>query len=114
MRVVVDLDKVVVVLREVGDVTRATVEVVAPARASGAREATVHRLADVLGATNVGTLDPDGAARLRTEAVRFHAAGDVDEDWERRFAAACEKDGGDVDVVRARVIWPESTAGLEG
>jgi len=110
MRVVVDLEKVVVVLRDADDVAQATVVVASPLSASAARAATVHRLADVLAATNVGRLDPDGSARLRAEAVRFHAAGEVDDDWERRLSCACQKDG-DGDVVPATVIWPEPLLG---
>ncbi len=112
MRVVVDLEKVVVVLRDADDVASATVVVAAPPGASAARQATVHRLADVLSATNVGTLESDSLARLRADAVRFHAAGGVGEDWERRFAGTCQRYGDD-DVVPAAVIWPDQLFGLE-
>jgi hypothetical protein len=109
VRLVVDLDKVTVVLADAEDVTQALVVVAAPSHASAASEVTVHRLADVLAATNVGTLQPDGTARLRADAVRFHAAGQVDDDWERRFADACTSDGDQV-VVAAKVPvrWPAS------
>ena len=106
MRFVVDLERVVVVLRDADDLARATVVVASPRRASAARRATVHRLADVLAATNMGSLESEGAARLRAEAVRFHAAGDVDDEWERRFSRVCQKEGEDI-VVPAEVIWPE-------
>ncbi|MDA8316142.1 MAG: hypothetical protein M0010_13385 [Actinomycetota bacterium] len=112
MRFVVDLEKVVVVLRDADDAAQATVVVASPLRASAARQATVHRLADVLAATNMGRLESDGAARLRAEAVRFHAAGEVDDDWERRFSHVCQKDGDDV-VVPATVTWPELLPGSE-
>lgn len=107
MRVVVDLEKVVVVIADVDDVSQASVVVVSPSNATAASSATVHRLADVLRATNVGTLEPDGTARLRAEALRFHAAGQVGEDWERRFATVCVADGdGAVVAGSAPVIWP--------
>jgi hypothetical protein len=110
MRFVVDLEKVVVVLAEAEDLTGVSVVVASPAHASASSEATVHRLADVLAATNVGRLEPDGTARLRAEAVRFHAAGQVADDWERRFAEACRVDPDGVVVVAARaaVVWPAS------
>ncbi len=110
MRFVVDLDKVTVVLADAGDVEEASVVVASPAHASAASEATVHRLADVLTATNVGTLQPDGTARLRADAVLFHAAGQVDDDWEGRFADACEdRAEGTVFAAPATVIWPSAS-----
>ncbi len=112
MRFVVDLEKVVVVLRDADDVAHAAVVVASPLRASAARPATVHRLADVLAATNLGRLESDGAARLRAEAVQFHAAGDVDDDWQRRFSRVCQKEGEEV-VVPAEVIWSEERLGPE-
>jgi hypothetical protein len=70
----------------------------------------VHRLADVLAAANVGTLERDGTARLRADAVLFHAAGQVDDEWERRFAAACEdRPHGQVLTAPATVIWPPAS-----
>ncbi|HVC14196.1 MAG TPA: hypothetical protein VND62_04975 [Acidimicrobiales bacterium] len=119
MRVVVDLDKVVVVFAEIEDVDTVSVLVTAPPLASAASDATVHRLADVLAATNIGTLEPDGTVRLHADAVRFHAAGQVDEDWERRFVAAClggagggaggGASGGAVVAAPAAVTWPTAS-----
>ena len=110
MRFVVDLEKVTVVLAEAGDVREVSVVVAAPSGASAASEATVHRLADVLVAANVGTLEQDGTARLRADAVLFHAAGQVDDDWERRFAEACEdRPSGPVVAAPATVIWPSGS-----
>jgi hypothetical protein len=107
VRVLVDLVKVTVVLTDADDLTQATVVVAGPPHASAGSEATVHRLADVLAAANMGTLEPDGTVRLRADAVRFHAAGEVDDDWERRFAVACREDGDQVVVdATARVVWP--------
>lgn len=107
MRVVVDLEQVVAVIADVDDLSQASVVVVSPPNATADSDATVHRLADVLAATNVGTLQPDGTARLRADALRFHAAGQVDEDWERRFAALCENDGdGPLVAAPAKVTWP--------
>ncbi|MDA8312050.1 MAG: hypothetical protein M0Z46_15870 [Actinomycetota bacterium] len=108
MRFAVDLDKVVVVLVEPQDVARASVVVTAPQHATRSSEATVQRLADVLAATNVGSLEPDGTVRLSAEAVRFHAAGQVDDDWDRRFADVCGAGSGGAEVVvaPAEVVWP--------
>ncbi|HTX63564.1 MAG TPA: hypothetical protein VMD28_07970 [Acidimicrobiales bacterium] len=109
MRFLVDLDKVTVVLADVADARKASVVVASPPNATAASDATVHRLADVLAATNVGTLEADGTARLRADAVLFHAAGQVDADWERRFAEACEeRRGGAVLGAPATVIWPST------
>ena len=110
MRFLVDLERVTVVLAEAGDVREVSVVVAAPLHASAASEATVHRLADVLAASNVGTLEEDGRARLRADAVLFHSAGEVDEDWERRFAQACEdRPHGSVLAAPATVIWPPAS-----
>ncbi len=110
MRFVVDLEKVTVVLAEAGDVREVSVVVAAPAHASAASETTVHRLADVLAATNVGTLEQDGTAHLRADAVLFHAAGQVDDDWERRFREVCEdRPHGSVLAAPATVIWPSAS-----
>lgn len=110
MRFVVDLDKVTAVLGDAGDVKEASVVVASPSHASAASEATVHRLADVLVATNVGVLALAGAARLRADAVLFHAAGQVGDDWERRFADACEDRGeGSFLAAAATVIWPSAS-----
>lgn len=110
MRFVVDLDEVTVVLADAGDAGEASLVVAAPSHASGASEATVHRLGDVLVATNVGVLEQDGSARLRADAVLFHAAGQVDDDWERRFVAACDTGAqGPVLAARATVIWPSAS-----
>lgn len=110
MRFVVDLDKVTVVLADACDVREASVVVASPSHASAASEATVHRLADVLAATNVGTLEPDGTARLRADAVLFHAAGQVDDDWERRFGDTCvDFAGGVVYGAPASVVWPSDS-----
>jgi hypothetical protein len=109
MRILVDLDRVTVVLADAGVLDTVSVVVVAPIDASDRSEAARHRLADVLVATNVGRLSADGAVVLRADALRFHAAGQVDDDWERRFADAC-RDGGDGTVLAAPapVTWPGS------
>ncbi len=115
MRYVVDLDKVTVVLAEPDDLGEVGVVVQAPSHASASSEATVHRLADVLAATNVGTLEPDGTASLNALAVVFHAAGQVDEDWELRFAGMCEeRAGGAVLATPAQVSWPLPGPGGSG
>jgi hypothetical protein len=107
VRFVVDLDKVTVVLSDPDDVDHLSVVVAGPPHANATSEATVHRLADVLAATNVGTLGADGTALLRADAVLFHAAGQVDDDWERRFADACRAHvDGAVLASRATVVWP--------
>jgi hypothetical protein len=103
VRYVVDLEKVTVTLSDALDLGAFGVLVKAPPHASARSEPTVHRLGDVLAATNVGTLQPDGTARLRSDAVAFHAAGMVDEEWERRFGLLC--DGGVV-ARPATVTWP--------
>ena len=108
VRFVVDLDKVTAVLADPGVTDTFGVVVVAPSDASPSSEASVHRLGDVLAATNVGILDGDGVVRLHPDAVRFHAAGQVDDDWERRFAAACEhrRDRAGTIATTVPVQWP--------
>lgn len=108
VRFVVDLDKVTVVLADPDDTDAFGVVVAAPSDARPTSEASVHRLRDVLAATNVGVLGDDGVVRLHPDAVRFHAAGQVDDDWERRFAAACEHRGDHTGTIAttAPVQWP--------
>lgn len=114
MELVVDLERVTVVLGEPEDTRRFAVRVGAPKGASPAAEADVHRLGDVLVAANVGRLDATGDAFIRPDAVRFHAAGQVGDDWEQRFAAMCAfaAERGWLDpadgAIQAHVEWPDA------
>lgn len=109
MELVVDLDAVTVVLRDVARFGELAVVVSVPPDASGDSDAAVHRLHDVLEASGVGMLDPSGAATVRVEALRFHAAGEVDDDWDRRFSEAwADRLAGEGTLVRAPVRWPSS------
>lgn len=106
-----DLEKVTAVFVDVDDLQHLTLRVAVPAEASPDSETTVHRLADVLVAASVAELDPDSAtvAWVRPDAVRFHAAGQVEEDWDERFEAACasaEARTGRA-ALQAVVVWPE-------
>lgn len=108
MEFVVDLDKVTAVLADVDDLSVYRVRVVAPLDASPVASEQVHRLDDVLRATNVARLVDDRVAWLRPDAVLFHAAGQVPEDWEERFASHCRAAvtaSGDV-ALHAEVVWP--------
>lgn len=108
MEFLVDLDKVTAVLVDVDDLSVYRVRVAAPLDASPHATEQVHRLDDVLRATNVARLVDEEAAWLRPDAIRFHAAGQVPEDWEQRFDAACRAAttaGGEV-ALRAEVVWP--------
>lgn len=122
MELVVDLAKVTVVLARPEEVDRLTVRVGAPDGASPDSATDVHRLHDVLVATSVGRLDRmDDASRamVRPDAVVFHAAGQVADDWEDRFGQLCQlaaarDDGGAIDPegwVPAPVIWPSERPG---
>lgn len=110
MEVVVDLERVVVTFGAIEDLHAVTVRVMAPATASGDDEATVHRLADVLAATNVGELEvrPVLRALISPAAVRFHAAGQVGPGWLERFEAFCVAGGNEVGdgPLEAGVVWP--------
>lgn len=108
MEFVVDLTKVTAVLVDVDDVSAYRVRVAAPLEASPASADTVHRLGDVLRAANVARLEDEDVAWIRPDAVRFHAAGQVPDDWGERFDSVCTKAvtaGGDVEL-RAAVVWP--------
>lgn len=104
MELVVDLDAVTVVLRDAARVDELTVVVAAPADASASSQAAVHRLHDVLEAAGVGSLVADGSAIVRTDALVFHAAGEVGDDWAGRLRAASIPT--DPSTVPARVRWP--------
>lgn len=113
MELVVDLETVTVVLAGPTDTTRFCVRVGGPSTASPEVAADVHRLGDVLVAAGVGRLGPTGDAFVRPDAVRFHAAGQVDDGWDERFDAMCrdaeekgwvDPDGG----IQAHVEWPSS------
>lgn len=108
MEFVVDLTKVTAVLVDVDDVSTHRVRVAAPPDASPVSTETVHRLGDVLRATNVARLEDEDVAWIRPDAVRFHAAGQVPDDWDERFASVCrgaKSAAGEVEL-RAAVVWP--------
>lgn len=114
MELVVDLAKVVVTLSEPGDVDRLAVRVGAPGTASDRSDDDVHRLHDVLVAANVGRLVDARQALVRPDAVRFHAAGQVDDSWPERFADLCRSQppaprGSDDASLVAPVMWPRAT-----
>jgi hypothetical protein len=71
----------------------------------------VHRLGDVLAAAHAGRLANEGTAFLDPAALRFHAAGQVDDGWEVGFSRMLElaaehgwvaEDG----YLQAHVTWP--------
>jgi hypothetical protein len=111
VELVVDLEKVTVILAGPDDTDRLSVVVVAPSSARPEQPADVHRLGDVLVATGVGRLEGD-VALVSPEAITFHAAGAVEEGWEERFARAREyaQAKGWVDpsdgYLQAHVEWP--------
>lgn len=110
MDFVVDLEKVTAVLLDVDDLSSCRVRIAVPADASPLDTDTVHRLGDVLRATNVARLEDEDVAWLRPDAVRFHAAGQVPADWDERFDRVCQaatSAGGEVEL-RAVVVWPGS------
>lgn len=117
MELVVDLSRVTVVLSRPEEVDRLSVRVGAPEGASPGSVADVHRLHDVLVATSVGRLDrldDPGRAIIRPDAVAFHAAGQVADDWEDRFARLCREAAARADGagpereawVPAPITWP--------
>lgn len=113
-----DLERVTVVLSAPEDVDRLTVRVASTRGTAPATPADVHRLADVLEAAHVGRLDGPDDAFVAPEAVRFHAAGQVDDGWDDRFLRLCERAGGAGGVdppdgfVRAKVVWPANSRPL--
>lgn len=120
MELVVDLERVTVVLANAADVNDLRVRVGAPVGASASAEADVHRLHDVLVAAYVGRLDAPREAVVRADAIRFHAAGQVDDGWEERFTGLCGAraavlEGAEGLSLRALVQWPgESPAQAAG
>ena len=111
MELLVDLAAVTVVLGEPEDTGNFNVRVVGPPGSSPGSDADRHRLGDVLAAANVGRLDAGGDAFVTPDAVRFHAAGQVDADWTERFDAMCAyataKGWVDADgAIQAHVEWP--------
>lgn len=111
MEVVVDLERLTVTLAGAEETGRFAVRVAGPPDASGTSAADVHRLGDVLAAAGAGRLGPDGDAFIRPDAVRFHAAGQVGEGWEERFAAMADHTAAkgwtaDDGWIQAHVVWP--------
>ena len=110
MEALVDLDKVIVTFSDMDDLDRVTVRVVRPPTASASDDSAVHRLSDVLAATNVGTLERDGALRvwISPAVLRFHAAGQVDPQWAARLEARCAsaENCGRPASMEATVVWP--------
>lgn len=113
MEVAVDLDKVVVTFGDVDAVDVVTLRVIAPPTASALEPASVHRLGDVLAATNVGRLEQGPVVRawINPDAARFHAAGQVGPDWGERLEIACTAAAaaGGFAALEASVLWPSST-----
>jgi hypothetical protein len=111
VEMVVDLQRVTVVLAEADDTGRFAVRVASPDEASPHSTADVHRLGDVLAAAKVGHMAESGEAFIRPEAVRFHAEGQVGEGWDERFAGMCDfaASKGWIDPggsIQAHVEWP--------
>lgn len=112
MEVVVDLDSVVVTFAGIEEVDQIDLRVAAPATASGLDPAAVHRLGDVLAATDVGRLEPGPEMRvwINPVAVRFHAAGQVGPGWDERLGSRCATTGpagGAPGWLEATVRWPD-------
>lgn len=107
-----DLERVTVVLARPDDLDQVVVRVGSPSDASAASDTSVHRLGDVLLAANVGRLESPARARVRPDAVRFHAAGLVDEEWDARFAGLLERSSSHPpeEGIPAVVVWPSSEA----
>lgn len=110
MEALVDLDKVIVTFSDFDDLDRVAVRVVNPPTASASDDSAVHRLSDVLAATNVGTLERGGELRvwISPAALRFHAAGQVGPQWTARLEACCAaaESGSGPALLGATVIWP--------
>lgn len=118
MEVVVDLDKVVVTFRDMENLDTVAVVVAVPSTASSADDAAVHRLADVLAATNVGELEGTGAHRawINPAAAQFHAAGQVDPGWTGRVEDRCARSAGrgGRHALEAEVVWPGDVGRVTG
>jgi hypothetical protein len=113
MEIVVDLQAVTVILAAADDTDHFALRVADPG-ASASSEADVHRLGDVLVASNTGRLEDADRAFVRPDAVRFFAEGQVDEGWASRFGAMCAFAGekGWMDPtgwIQAHVVWPAVT-----
>ena len=104
-----NLEDGIVVLREPEDTGAFALLVAGPADASASSQA--EHLARVLQATGVGRLASDGHAFVVPDAVRFMAAGQVDNGWDERFETmlsyAATKGWLDDDgAIQAHVVWP--------
>ncbi len=112
MELVVDLDAVTVVLHTATDLARFSVGVSAPATARADNHDDCHRLGDVLRATNWGRLGEGGDAFISPDAIRFHAAGQVDDEWSADFQKTCDyaASKGWVDLsdgfIQGHIVWP--------
>ena len=110
MELVIELERVEVALADPDDCGRLALRILGPPGAAPATH--LHRLGDVLGGLGLGRLREDGDALVALEALRFWAAGQVDDGWEDRFDAMCEyaASRGWVDpldgALQAHVVWP--------
>lgn len=114
MELVVDLTAVTVVLADAEDLHRLAVRVREPRTASPDVIEDVHRLTDVLVAAHAGRAGPDGDVLVDPAALRFHAAGQVGEGWDERFAAMLDFAAtrgwlDDEGFLHAHVVWPDAT-----
>jgi hypothetical protein len=107
--VVVNLDDGIVVLRAPEDTGSFALRVAGPPDAAPGTHA--EHLARVLEATGVGRLGSDGDAFVVADAVRFLAAGEVDDGWNERFETMLSYAGtkgwlDDDGAIQAHVVWP--------
>jgi hypothetical protein len=107
--VVVNLGDGIVVLREPEDTGSFALRVAGPADAAPVSHG--EHLARVLEATGVGRLGPDGDAYVASDALRFMAAGQVDDGWDEQFESMLAYAGtrgwlDDDGAVQAHVVWP--------
>jgi len=116
---VVDLKAVTVVLADPEDTKHFALRVRSVDGASAKVGADVHRLGDVLVSANAGRLVGPHQAFIRPDAVRFHAEGQVADDWPERFDAMCAYAAtkGWINPegwIEAHVEWPEDPPGGVG
>ena len=109
MELVVDLEGIVVTLKESENLDHFSVSISEPVTATQRSHA--HRFADVVAARHLGVVDEHGDLALNPEILRFLAAGEVEDAWEEHFDVMLKEAGkaGRIDPkgrLRTHVKWP--------
>jgi len=109
MELIVDLEGIVITLKESHNLDHFSVSISEPITATPSSHA--HRFADVVAARHLGVVEEHGDLAVNTEILRFLAAGEVEDAWGEKLDVMLQEAGkaGRIDPegrLRTHVVWP--------